>query len=433
MDRPPSSLHPIATLIRSAQEAQTAGKTGLAIRTLETAIERAPDNPQILNMLGVIRLEQGNAEAAYRLFDRALAADPKASSLWINRAKAQRELGDRDGEKESLAAALDRDPYLLIAHLRKAELHDKLGEEAEALAAWRAVLSICENVPDPSPALMQLAEQAKAYVEPRSARISASLEDSLAQARAGIAVGETRRFDAAVDHALGKRRIYTSQSSGLHFPFLPADEFFARKHFPWLSTLEAATDAIRREFLAALAEDGQQFAPYVDQASGAEHNVWSELSRSTRWSAYYLWRYGIRNDAACARCPATAAALEALPRADQPNRAPTAFFSLLARKTRIPPHTGVSNTRAIVHLPLVVPAGCGFRVGGETRQWKVGQAFAFDDTIEHEAWNDSDEMRAVLIFDVWNPHLSETERGLLRTFYTATDATGLIPSAISSF
>ena len=97
---------------------------------------------------------------------------------------------------------------------------------------------------------------------------------------------------------------------------------------------------------------------------------------------------------------------------------------MLKPRTRIPPHTGVTNTRAIIHLPLIVPPGCGFRVGGETRTWEEGVAFAFDDTIEHEAWNDGDDLRAVLIFDVWNPHLSERECDVLRRYFASADASG---------
>ena len=86
------------------------------------------------------------------------------------------------------------------------------------------------------------------------------------------------------------------------------------------------------------------------------------------------------------------------------------MFSLLAPRTRIPPHTGVANTRLVCHLPLIVPERCWFRVGAETREWEVGKAFVFDDTIEHEAANDSDRLRVVFIFDVWHPGLSEAER-----------------------
>jgi aspartate beta-hydroxylase len=62
---------------------------------------------------------------------------------------------------------------------------------------------------------------------------------------------------------------------------------------------------------------------------------------------------------------------------------------------------------------LIVPPGCGFRVGSEVREWQPGTALVFDDTIEHEAWNDSDEQRVVMIFDIWNPFLTPAERDLM--------------------
>jgi aspartyl/asparaginyl beta-hydroxylase (cupin superfamily) len=154
---------------------------------------------------------------------------------------------------------------------------------------------------------------------------------------------------------------------------------------------------------------------------GTPQNKWSPLDGSLDWSACFLWEYGVRNEAICALCPETAAALELAPRNHIAGKAPSAFFSILKPGAHIPAHTGVTNTRAIIHLPLVVPEGCRFRVGGETRPWREGEAFAFDDTIEHEAWNDSAERRIVLIFDVWNPYLTADEQGLLRDFYALTD------------
>ncbi len=139
------------------------------------------------------------------------------------------------------------------------------------------------------------------------------------------------------------------------------------------------------------------------------------MNKSRRWSAFFLWRDGARVDAHADRCPRTAELLARAPTADVPGYAPTAFFSILDRKSHIPPHCGVTNSRLIVHLPLVVPAGCRFRVGSETREWRERQAWVFDDTIEHEAWNDSDVPRALLIFDTWHPALTRGERELIRT------------------
>ena len=104
-----------------------------------------------------------------------------------------------------------------------------------------------------------------------------------------------------------------------------------------------------------------------------------------------------------------------------PDRAPNAFFSVLRAGARIPPHTGVTNMRATIHLGLIVPPDCAFRVGNEVRAWQAGKAWAFDDTIEHEAWNESGEDRVILIVDGWNPYIEPAERPGLTGLLTAYD------------
>jgi aspartate beta-hydroxylase len=96
--------------------------------------------------------------------------------------------------------------------------------------------------------------------------------------------------------------------------------------------------------------------------------------------------------------------------ARQAGFSPTAVFSALEPRAHIPPHTGSTNVRLLVHLPLILPGPARFRVGNEARSWEMGRAWVFDDTIEHEAWNDADLTRVILIFDVWNPLLGEAER-----------------------
>jgi aspartyl/asparaginyl beta-hydroxylase (cupin superfamily) len=265
-------------------------------------------------------------------------------------------------------------------------------------------------------------EQARRFVTDHQAAFAAFVEAGVASQLAAADEPARRRFQACLDREFGRRAIYRNECSGLHYPFLPADEFFDRTHFPWMAGLEAKTALIRDEFLAMVSANGGTVRPYVRQDAGTPDNKWTALDGSLDWGAAFLWEYGVRNESVCAACPQTVAALEALPRADIPGRAPSAFFSILKPHSRIPPHTGVTNSRAIIHLPLIVPPGCGFRVGGESRAWEEGVAFAFDDTIEHEAWNDSDHVRVVLIFDVWNPHLSLEEQQLLKQFYATADA-----------
>jgi aspartyl/asparaginyl beta-hydroxylase (cupin superfamily) len=113
------------------------------------------------------------------------------------------------------------------------------------------------------------------------------------------------------------------------------------------------------------------------------------------------------------------AALARLGQRRVPGVSPNAMFSLLAPRTTIPPHVGVDNTRLVCHLPLVVPSGCWFRVGAETRFWQEGKVLVFDDTIEHEATNPTDDLRIVLIFDIWHPGLSPVERDAVSAMIAA--------------
>jgi aspartyl/asparaginyl beta-hydroxylase (cupin superfamily) len=221
------------------------------------------------------------------------------------------------------------------------------------------------------------------------------------------------RFQACRDILLGKRRMYTSEPKSMLFPYLPAIEYFPREYFPWLPELEAATEDIAAEALEVLSSDGQSFQPYVDFPSGTPLDQWEPLNHSMNWSTYSLLHDGARVEQHLAKCPKTAAVLSRLPLCEVPGYAPGAYFSVLKPRTRLPPHTGTTNTRSIVHLPLVIPKGCAFRVGADTRAWEKGKAWVFDDTLEHQAWNDSDETRIILIFDIWNPLLTPAERELV--------------------
>jgi aspartate beta-hydroxylase len=381
-----------------------------------------------LNSAGMQALRAQSFAEAERLFVEAVGYDSAASALWRNVAAARRAQGNDAGELRALEEAISVDRVDFMAWLRKAELHQRRSEEAEALEAWQAVLQLAAQAGELPPAVHDALSVGRAFVENAMARIASAVESELQPVHLAMDETEQRRSSAFVDLALGRRRTYFNQCEGLYYPFLPADEFFDRRHFVWMPEIEAVTSDIREELLGLLADPGEALRPYVRMDSGIPDNKWSPLDHSLDWGACFLWEYGKPNLPVLDRCPKTAAALAALPSAHIPGRSPSAFFSLLKPHTRIPPHTGVTNTRAIIHLPLIVPIGCSFRVGGETREWREGEAFAFDDTIEHEAWNNSDELRAVLIFDVWNPHLTVAEQDLITRYYNAADATGLNPA-----
>ncbi len=366
-------------------------------------------------------LRAGDAAVAIAAFMRATTADPDAGPLWRNLAHAHRLAGDAEGERAALNRALSLDRLDFAAQLRLAQLHQRQGEETQALMAWNAVEQLAAQLPALSSEVAAELASGQAYCDGLRGKLALAAEAALTLDK-GRDETEERRVRAFVDQALGRRRVYHNQCAGVFYPFLPEDEYFDRRHFPWLDELEAATPAIQAELRGLLDAPGDLIRPYVRFEEGTPDNEWSPLDGSLDWSACFLWEYGEPHRAVVERCPQTAAVLERLPLARIPGRAPNAFFSVLRPQSKIPPHTGVTNTRAIIHLALEVPPGCGFRVGNETREWVEGKAFAFDDSIEHEAWNNSDQRRAVLIIDSWNPHLSPREQDAVLRYFAAADS-----------
>lgn len=408
-------------MILRAAEARRRGDRAGELTALDAALALDPDHPQPLNARGMRALADQDYTLAADMFRRAVAADPREPALLINLATACRNLGDDQGEAAALDAVLSLDRTHFMALLRKAELLERTDRPIPAAEIWNGIFVLAEAIDPMPPALAARIEEARSFVATQLADFSATIDRGLARARSGLSRQALRRFDACVEAATGRRRIFVNECSGLHFPFLPADEFFDRNLFPWFPELEAKTPQIRAELQALLQTSSDAIRPYVRQEEGTPVNKWTPLDRSMDWGACFLWEHGRRNEPICKLCPETAAILDALPLADIPGRGPSAFFSLLRPHSHIPPHTGVTNSRAIVHLPLIVPDGCWFRVGAERRPWEEGEAFAFDDTIEHEAMNESGELRAVLIMDAWNPHLTNDERALLRQFFMLSD------------
>jgi aspartyl/asparaginyl beta-hydroxylase (cupin superfamily) len=375
---------------------------------------RQPQETSKLHEAAQRLLLAGNSLEAYSVLTQALQTEPANPSLWINLAAALRGLGRADEEMDALEKVLALDPQNIRALLQKASLQELKGQPRAASMTFRHVLQMIPPGQEPPPLLRPVLQHAKDVVTANDRALETFLEDRLSVARQRYGGEDMRRFDRCLALLLRKRPIFQQQPTEMYFPGLPAIEFYERKDFPWLDALEAASNEIRAELIDLLADGNAAFQPSVQIAEGLPLNQWRELNHSRRWGVYFLWRNGTAFPDHIARFPRTVAALQGWPRGDIPGCGPSAVFSILDGKTRIPPHSGVSNARLIVHLPLIVPDGCWFRVGAERREWRPGEAFVFDDTIEHEAWNGSDTPRAILILDIWSPFLSEAERDLVR-------------------
>lgn len=413
---------PYDDLAARAEIAERMGAQGEAQALWRDLAAKAPSHPRVLLRQARSHIQSRNPAAAIEILKAARAANPRDPDLPLEQALALRLTGDLAGALNAIGAALALDPYNFLALLSKASLLEQAGKSKAAVRAYRDALKTAPPQDRVMPSLQAPLARARDAVARDAQAASDFLRRETAALRAQFAGEDLSRFDESLEIFAGTKKPFVHEPLLFNFPKLPALTFFDRAHFPWLSRLEAATSIFQRELDAVLKEDWSRFRPYIQLPAGAPVNQWTQLNHSRDWSTFFFWENGTRNDENCRRCPESAEVLRSLPLADQPGFSPTAMFSVLQPKTTIPPHTGSTNVRLICHLPLILPGNCRFRVGNDMREWKMGEAFVFDDSIDHEAWNDSDEVRVVLIFDVWNPLLSEAEKALVGALLNARNA-----------
>lgn len=170
--------------------------------------------------------------------------------------------------------------------------------------------------------------------------------------------------------------------------------FFSREQFPWARELEENWRIIREELDVVLTHR-EDLPNFQDISPDQKH-----LAKEDTWKTFFFFAYGLQVPANAARCPRTAALLKAVPGAQ------TAFFSILSPHMHIPAHCGPYKGVIRCHLGLIVPKPeelCRIRVDQTIAQWEEGKCMFFDDTYEHEVWNDTDEVRVVLFMDVLRP------------------------------
>jgi aspartyl/asparaginyl beta-hydroxylase (cupin superfamily) len=227
------------------------------------------------------------------------------------------------------------------------------------------------------------------------------------------------RFHRALDIMVGGKQAYQQAPRYFFYPELAPIQFFERSDFPFLDEVEAGWTDIRAE-LAAIDASPVEFEPYLktDPRRPKIRNV--AIADKLDWGAYFMVRDGVETPEARAT-PKTLAALSRAPLARIAGRSPSVLFSRLLPGAHIPVHTGMINARLICHLAVVAPRNCWLRVGNERREWQEGKAWVFDDTIEHEAFNGSDRVRTILLFDIWRPELDEAERAGIVAICEAID------------
>lgn len=374
-----------------------------------------------LSEKGAAALQAGDPESARRHFEKIAAAGQAGAYHWVCLALACKALHDEAGLLAASDNALQSDPRNLSALILKGDYLVAKRNVRAATQYYGAAVAIAARMRELPAAMASEVRRAAEARDRINTHIAQHLEASLAQNGFDRRTASSR-FTQSLDILTGRKQPYFQQPRAYLFPELPQVQFYGREAFPWLDDLEASTEAIRDELVGVMRDQQASFVPYIQTDPSAPARGDHDLLDSLDWSAFYLWKDGKPVPDNAARCPRTLAALERAPLARIKERTPSILFSALKPGARIAPHHGFLNTRLICHLPLIVPAGCGFRVGNEVREWQAGEAWVFDDTIEHEAWNSGTETRVILIFDIWRPELTEEERGLIAALMEAVDA-----------
>ncbi|WP_380875115.1 hypothetical protein ACFB49_03410 [Sphingomonas sp. DBB INV C78] len=361
---------------------------------------------------GVAAMQRRDAATARRLFETL--ADPASGIVppWILLAQACRLEGDHAAEEVAVDRLLADQPRNLRALVMKGDCRARQGDDRAATSFYSLALKAAPTDGSVPQALAADLQRVSEAVQAHRRDYQAHMESALAAIDGGEA---GPRFRQAIDILAGRKQVYVQQPNSFYYPGLPQIQFYERGAFPWVAEMEAATSAIRDELTALMAE-GEAFAPYV-QGRADRPRPANPLFEDPRWGAAYILKEGVLVPEMAERCPRTVAALEAAPMPHIRGRSPMALFSRLHPGTHIQPHNGLLNTRLICHLPLIVPPGCRFRVGNEVREWEEGKMLIFDDSIEHEAWNDGDSTRVVLLFEIWRPEIDAAERQALTALF----------------
>lgn len=374
-----------------------------------------PDAQALANA-GMAALRRGDPHSARALFARALSIAPGDAAAWYGSSVAHRALNSPAEESAALDQALKLDVNFLPALIAKGDFCARQGDRRAASSYYSAASKLASSVTGLN---AEWREEIR-RVEAASRGIAENFEKHLLSSLSNQeSVSAPARFRRGVELLLGKRQIFLQQPTNFYYPELPQIEFYERQDFTWAGALESRTRTILAE-ISALIGEAAGWAPYIEMEK-RRPNYANPLLNDPNWSAFYLIKNGTEVVENAARCPHTMDALRELPLCRVPGRTPSVLFSLLRPGTRIRPHHGYTNARLICHLPLIVPADCGLRVGNDTREWHEGELLVFDDSIEHEAWNLSKEPRVVMIFDVWRPELSQQERTLVAAMLEAVD------------
>jgi aspartate beta-hydroxylase len=357
--------------------AQT-GKLDEALALLTRAVQRDPNAAEAHNHLGAVLQRAARLDDAIRHHERALALAPGYAAARFNLAMALEAAGRGP-------AAIEAYQRLVAEHPDYADAHFNLGMmlRADGQATKAA----------------QHLQRAAALDPNHAARVAQLLGQGTGAAPDAAAMQRMNNFIGSflTNHDNPRMNIY---------PGLSVKKFYDAQSLPLARALEANYGAIRDEIVALAPGD------FHEEAEG--------LVETEGWDVMVLYERGRKNAEMCAKCPTITSIIES--HSTVRTLAGLMTVSKLEPGTHIKPHRGPTNVRIRCHLGIKIPAGdVTIRVDDQTRTWQEGRCLVFDDHLEHEVWNRTDETRIVLILDNWHPDLTPQEIALLEGLHRYAD------------
>jgi len=406
-------------LFKAACSAQEKNHFKVAVKKFRALLDVIPSHLEARYRLAAILFQGGDAKSAAVELQTLVKLSPDTLEFRFRSAHVLSELGDTVAAAAELLEAVRLDPANIVLQLQHGALCLKTGDEEGALSSFQRALTMAPQLDTyasdprvPAPLAETMRTALSSLGKMRSEFTDATLA-AVTDAYPQTDVSRLRQACEECGSPSGNGDQH--QPTLLYLPGIPSRGWYERDMLPWIDEVEAMYPDIQAE-LDALVRDEAPFEPYIPAASAGTSSG-SKLVGSMNWNSYRFYADGKAFTAHSEACPTTASVIDRVPTPYIRRHSPEMFFSRLRPKTQIEPHFGKMNVRLTVHLALTIPSDCGIKVGGETRGWTPGQVLAFDDSIKHEAWNDSDDERIVLIFEAWNPDVSEVERFGIEQFF----------------
>ncbi|WIG56688.1 MAG: Putative hydroxylase [Rhodanobacteraceae bacterium] len=382
-------------------------------------LKTASDTPEALNFVAMCALARGELASAQRDLEHAARVNPVEPEIWKNLGVVHLAQRRADDALDAFDRALGLDPMHFASRLHRGAALEQLGRADEATVNYFGALSAAQshgqwrNDMTTPPGLRPAVKHAIAFVDTHRKRIFMDLLQPLRDKHGAASLA---RIEQGLEIYLGDRPAnYPDPRQFCKFFYVPgltATPYYPRELFPWHAELEKHTATIRDELLAVLDEPVgvEPFLGTNDNTLLKQQNLLAGTRGKAEWNSFFFHRHGEVFEQNARRCPRTTGILNALPLVHIRGHAPEVLFSILTPGSHILKHHGVTNTRLVTHLPLIIPEDCAISVGGIEHAWQEGRCVTFDDTFEHEAWNRSDKLRAVMILDSWHPDLTDAER-----------------------